>query len=73
MVNFKVWNELMNYMDMEVLLANFQRLSILGFLKNDSTVPRVINILSSDSDAKRYLGHPSRIYIELKTYEKAAT
>ncbi|XP_046670877.1 60 kDa SS-A/Ro ribonucleoprotein-like [Homalodisca vitripennis] len=69
----EIWNELITHMDVKTLLDNLQRLSILGFLKNNTvTVLKVVDVFNNLWKAETFKGHPSRVYIELLTYEKAA-
>lgn len=69
----QVWNELIPNMDVRTLLDNFQRISSLGFLKsNNITVMKVVDVLNNLWKAETFKGHPSRVFIELVTYDKAA-
>jgi len=69
----EVWNELIPNMDVKTLLDNLQRISILGFLKNANvTVMKVVDVFNNLHKAETFKGHPSRVFIELMTYEKAA-
>lgn len=73
-MSLKVWNELIPNMDVETLLNNFQRISILGFLKNNNvTVMKVNDVLNNVHKAENFKHHPTRVFIEHMTYEKAAT